>query len=132
MHVTDKVVQRVHDLANQDVVQDIKDDQILFKWEPGMPIQDRHAYEIPMADGDVNNTDMQPLGNVGHNVIIFENEQDSEEDPGVLVTGNEEWADQGERRDSNNGDEDSIDMNSDDITVHINGIFISIVRYWTR
>ena len=33
-----------------------------------------------------------------------------------MVTGNEERADQGERRDLNNGDEDSIDMNSDDIT----------------
>ena len=33
-----------------------------------------------------------------------------------MVIGNEERSDQGERRDSNNGDEDSIDMNSDDIT----------------
>ena len=49
-----------------------------------------------MADGEVNNIDMQPLGNVGHDVIIFENEQDSEDDTGVLVTGNEELADQGE------------------------------------
>ena len=53
-----------------------------------MPIQDCHAYEIPMADGEVNNTDMQPLGNVRHEVIIFENKKDSEDDPGVLVTGN--------------------------------------------
>ena len=107
---------RVHDLADQDGVQDMKDGQILFEWEPGMPIQDSHAYKIPMADGEVNNTDMQPLGNIGHDVIVFKNEQDSEDDPDVLVTGNEERADQGEQRDSNNGDEDSIDMNSDDIT----------------
>ena len=67
------MVQRVHDLADQEGVQDMKDSQILFKWEPGMPIQDRHAYEIPMTGGEVNNTDMQPLGNVVHDVIIFEN-----------------------------------------------------------
>ena len=116
LHVTDEVVQQVHDLADQEGVQDMKDVQILFGWEPGMPIQDRHAYEILTADGEVNNTDMQPLGNVGHDVIIFENEQDSEDNPGVLVTGNEERADQSERNDLNNGDEDSIDMNSNDIT----------------
>ena len=74
----------------------MKDGQILFEWEPGVPIQDRHAYEIPMADGEVNNTDMQPLGKVGHDIIIFENDQDSEDDPGVLVTGNEERADRSE------------------------------------
>ena len=116
LHVTDEVLHRVHDLADQDGVQDTKYGQILFEWESGMPIQDRHAYEIPMADGEVNNTDIQPLGNVGHDVIIFENEQDSEDDPGVLVTGNEERSKQGEQRDSINGDEESIDMNSDDIT----------------
>ena len=102
MHVTDEVVQRVHDLADQEGVQDMKDSQILFEWEPGMPIQDCHVYDIPMADGEGNNIDIQPLGKVGHDVIIFENEQDSEDYPGVLVTGNEERADQGERRDSNN------------------------------
>ena len=116
LHVTYEVVQQVHDLADQDGVQNMKYGQILFQWEPGMPIQDRHAYEILMTDGEVNNTDMQPLGNVGHDVIIFENEQEIEDDPDVLVTDNEEQADQGERRDSNNGDENSIDMNSDDIT----------------
>ena len=68
----------------------MKDGQILFEWEPGMPIQYFHAYEILMVDGEVNNTDIQPLGNVGHDVIIFENKQDSEDDPGVLATGNEE------------------------------------------
>ena len=116
LHVTDEVVQRVHNLADQDGMQDMKDGQIIFEWEPGMPIQDHHAYKIPMADGEVNNTDMQPLGNFVHDIIIFENKQDSEDDPGVLVTGNEERADQGERRDSKNEDEDSIYMNSDDIT----------------
>ena len=73
LHVTDKVIQRVHDLDDQDSVQDMKDGQILFEWEPGMPIQDCHAYKILMADGEVNNTHMQPIGNVGHDVIIFEN-----------------------------------------------------------
>ena len=61
-----------------------------------MPIQDRHAHEITSAEGELNNTYMQPLGNFGHYIIIFENEQDSEDDPGVLVTGNEERSDQGE------------------------------------
>ena len=78
LHVTDEVLQRVHDLADQDGVQDMKDGQIIFEWNLGMTIHDRHAYEIPMADGEVNNTDMQPIGNVGHDIIIFENEQDSE------------------------------------------------------
>ena len=68
-----------------------------------------------MADSEANDTNIQPLGNVGHNVIIFGNEQDSEYDPGVLVTSNEERAEQGKQRDSNNGDEESIDMNSNDI-----------------
>ena len=105
LHVTDKVVQRVHDLANQEGVKDMKDGQILFEWEPGVPIQDRHADEIPMADGEANDTNIQPLGDVGHNVIIFGNEQDSEDDPGILVTSNEEWDEQGEQRDLNYGDE---------------------------
>ena len=116
LHVTDEVVQRVHDLADQDSVQDTKDGQIIFEWEPGMFIQDHHAYKIPMADGEVNNTDMQPLGNVGHDVIVFGNEQYSEDDPVVLVTSNEKRAGQGEQRHSNYGDEESIDMNSNDIT----------------
>ena len=81
-----------------------------------MPIQDRHAYEIPLEDGRVNNIDMQPLGNVGHDVIIFGDEQDSEDGPGVLVTGNEERDEQGEQSDSNDGDEESIDINRNDIT----------------
>ena len=68
LHVTDKVVQQVHNLANKDDVQDMKDVQILFEWETGVHIQDRHAYEILMADGEVNDTEMQPLGNVGHDV----------------------------------------------------------------
>ena len=58
LHVTNEVVQRVHDLADQDGVQDMKDGQIIFKWEPVVPIQDRHTYRIPMADGEVNDTDM--------------------------------------------------------------------------
>ena len=107
---------RVHDLDDQDGVQDMKDGQILFEWEPGVPIQDRHAYEIPMADGEVSDTDRQPLGNVGHDVSIFGNEQDSEDDPGVLVTCNEERAKQGEQRDSNDRDKESINMNRNDIT----------------
>ena len=70
-----------------------------------MPIQDRHDYDIPMVDIEVKNTDMQPIGNFGHDVIIFWNEQESEDDPGVLVTGNEERAEQGEQRDLSDGDE---------------------------
>ena len=97
-------------------MQDMKDGQILFEWEPGVPIQDCHADEIPMADGEANDTNIQPLGNVGHDVIIFGNEQDSEDNPGVLVTSNEERSEQGHQRDSNDGDEESIDMNSNDIT----------------
>ena len=80
-----------------------------------MPIQDRRVHDILSADSEVNNTDMQPLGNVGHDVIIFGNEQDSEDDPGVLVTGNEERDKQGEQRDSNNGDKNSINMDRNDI-----------------
>ena len=157
LHITDKVVQQVHDLANQDGVQDMKDGQILFEWEPGVPIQDCHADEIPMADGEENDTNIQPLGNVGHDVIILGNEQDSDDDPSVLVTSNEERAEQGEQCNSNDRDEESIDMKRNDITdveedsinkgvtdnkgelipgdvgrgdiiaVHINGLFISIV-----
>ena len=116
MHVTDEVVQRVHNLANQYGVQDIKDGHILFEWEPSVSIQDHHAYKIPMADSEANNTNIQPLGNVGHDLIIFGNEQYSEDDPVVLATSNEEQAEQGEQRDSNDGDEESIDMNRKYIT----------------
>ena len=116
LHVTDDVVQRVYDLSDQGGVQDMKYGQILFEWEPGVPIQDLHAYKILMADGEVNDTDIKPLGNVGHDVIVFGNEQDSEDDPVVLVTSNEKRAGQGEQRHSNYGDEESIDMNSNDIT----------------
>ena len=73
-------------------------------------------YDIPMADGEATNTNIQPLGNIRHGVIIFGNEQDSEDDPGVLVRSNEERAEQGEQRDSKDGDEESVDMNSKDIT----------------
>ena len=116
LHVTDKVVQQVQDLADQDGVQDTKDGKILFEWETGVPIQDCHADKIPMADDESNDTNIQTLGNVGNVVIIFGNEQDSEDDPGVLVTSNEERAEQSEQRDSNDGDEESIDMKSNDVT----------------
>ena len=81
-----------------------------------MPIQDRHAYKFPMADSELNVTNMQPIGNVGHGVIIFGDEQDSEYYPGVFVTSNGGRAEQGEQRDSIDGDEESINMNSNDIT----------------
>ena len=110
------MLQWVHDLADQDGGQDMKDGQILFEWEPVVPIQDRHADEILMADGEANDTNIQPLWSVGHDVIIFGNGQYSEDDPGVLVTSNEERTKQGEQRDSNDGDEEFIDMNSNDIT----------------
>ena len=38
MHITDEVVQQVHDLADQYGVQDMKDGQFLFEWEPVVPI----------------------------------------------------------------------------------------------
>ena len=74
LHATESVIGRVNQLAADEGINKIVDEDILFQWNPGDPIILQPNYEEVISP--LNHTiNEEPKGNVGRDVIVFGEEE---------------------------------------------------------